>query len=221
VSRHEFDTELRAIRDALVDMIATATDAIHQATAALLELDRNAIDQVEQAEHRIEYMRLSVERRTYSLLALQQPVAGDLRELVSAIKIGADAHRMGSLAHHIAKAASRSHPLRAVPLQLNRTFERMGAVAGRLADGAAFTLRSGDAADAARLAIDDDAMDGLRRALFRKLLGEWPHGVEAAVNVALVGRYYERFADHAVSIAQSVVYIVAGVLPDEHAERLT
>jgi phosphate transport system protein len=202
-------------------MVAVATDAIFQATSALVELDAGAVSSVEQAERRIEQGRLGVERRAYSLLALQQPVAGDLRELVSAIKICADVHRMGSLAHHIAKAAGRRYPERAVPAELNPTFVKMGAVAARIADGAAVTLSAGDATDAARLAVDDDAMDGLRRTLFRNLLGDWRHGVEPAINVALVGRYYERFADHAVSIAQSVIYVVTGVLPEEHAERLS
>ena len=94
-------------------------------------------------------------------------------------------------------------------------FSKMGAVTARIAIGAGATLDARDAFDAGRLAIDDDAMDGLRRVLFRRLLSDWPHGVESAIDVALVGRYYERFADHAVAIAQMVVYLVTGRVPED------
>lgn len=218
MSREEFRTDLRSIRGALVDMTIAAADAIGKSTAALLRGDLASAAQVEEINRRLEMSRRTVDRRTYQLLALQQPVAGDLRELVSAIRISADIHRMGSLAHHIGKVAARSHPGPAVPNELFATFERMGLVAARLAEGAGVTLDTCDAQDAARLAVDDDAMDGLRSALFRELLSDWPYGVEAAINVALVGRYYERFADHAVAIAESVVYLVTGAFPDEHSQ---
>lgn len=220
MSREDFDLELRAVRGALVDMTMAAADAIQHATDALLGRDLDAVASVGLIDRRLSEGRTGVERRVYQLLALQQPVAGDLRELVSAIKIGADIDRMGSLAHHIAKVVDRQHPQPSVPADLAPMFARMGEVAARIAQGAGVTLDTRDAQDAARLAVDDDAMDGLRRALFRELLSGWPYGVEAAINVALVGRYYERFADHAVAIAQSVVYLVTGVLPQEHAEPL-
>ena len=105
----------------------------------------------------------------------------------------------------------------AIPDELSGIFRRMGDVASRIADGARVTLTTSDAQDAARLEVDDDAMDGLRRALFRALVDDWSHGVEAAVNVALLGRYYERFADHAVAIAQSVIFIVTGTKPDDRS----
>jgi phosphate transport system protein len=210
VPRDEFSLDLRAVRRALVDMITTAAEGIEQATMALLQSDLDAAARVEVIDRELESSRRSVERRTYQLLALQQPVAGDLRELVSAIKIGADIHRMGSLAHHIAKVAQRRYPEAAVPAGLAPTLGKMGDVAARIAQGAGVTLNSPDVLDAGRLAVDDDAMDGLRRTLFRELLSDWPYGVEAAVDVALVGRYYERFADHAVAIAESVVYLVCG-----------
>lgn len=133
--------------------------------------------------------------------------------LVSAIKISAECRRMGALAHHIGTAASRSHPAPAIPDELSEIFRRMGDVASRIADGARITLTTSDALDAARLEVDDDAMDGLLRALFRALVDNWSHGVEAAVNVALTGRYYERFADHAVAIAQSVIFIETAMRP--------
>ena len=213
--REEFDLELQAIRGALVDMTMMSADAIEKATKALLGRDLQAATTVRKIDERLERTSREVDRRTYQSLALQAPVARDLRELVSAMKIGADIRRMGSLAHHIAKVAERRYPGRSVPEDLVPIFSKMGTVAARIAIGAGSTLDARDAMDAGRLAIDDDAMDGLRRVLFRRLFSDWPHGVESAIDVALVGRYYERFADHAVAIAQMVVYLVTGRIPED------
>ena len=220
MARLEFASDLRMVRDSLVSMTATASKAIQAATTALLDQDLEAVRLTASLEQQLEDDRLALERRTFHMLARQQPVAGDLRLLVSAIKISAECRRMVALAHHIGTAASRSYPFPAVPDELSRIFRRMGDVASRIADGAGVTLKISDAEDAARLEVDDDAMDGLRRALFRALVDDWSHGVETAVNVALLGRYYERFADHAVAIAQSVIFIVTGAKPDDRADHV-
>lgn len=220
MARLEFASDLRIVRDSLVSMTATASKAIQAATTALLDQDLEAVRLTASLEQQLEDDRLALERRTFHMLARQQPVAGDLRLLVSAIKISAGCRRMVALAHHIGTAASRSYPFPAVPDELSRIFRRMGDVASRIADGAGVTLKISDAQDAARLEVDDDAMDGLRRALFRALVDDWSHGVETAVNVALLGRYYERFADHAVAIAQSVIFIVTGAKPDDRADHV-
>jgi phosphate transport system protein len=214
MARLEFAADLRMLRDSLAAMTQMASEAIRAATTALQEQDLEAVRVTAALEQDLEANLIAVERRTFELLARQQPVAGDLRLLVSAIKIGADCRRMGALALHIGTAATRSYPEPAVPHELSGIFRRMGEIANRIADGARVTLLTSDAEDAARLEVDDDAMDGLRRALFRALMHDWPHGVETAVNVALLGRYYERFADHAVAIAQSVIFIVTGTKPD-------
>jgi len=208
------------VRASLVTMTETASKAIRAATTALLDLDLEAVRMTASLEQELEDDRLAIERRTLHLLACQQPVAGDLRMLVSAIKISADCRRMSALAHHIGTAASRSYPAPAIPDELSEIFRRMGDVASRIADGARITLTTSDALDAARLEVDDDAMDGLLRALFRALVDNWSHGVEAAVNVALIGRYYERFADHAVAIAQSVIFIETAMRPNVGAPHV-
>jgi phosphate transport system protein len=125
---------------------------------------------------------------------------------VSVLRVGWDVERMGSLACHVAEVAGRRSPGAAVPGDIVPLIRKMGAVAARLADGAAHALADSDATTAARLDVDDDAMDGLHRAVFAALLGDWPHPVTTAVDVALLARYYERFADHAVAVAGSVVY---------------
>lgn len=202
--------DLGMVHDSLVTMTGTASEAMRAATIALLNQDLEAARRTAVLDQKLEDDRLAIERRTFQLLARQQPVAGDLRMLIAAIKISADCGRMGALAHHIGTTASRAYPAPAIPDELSRIFRRMGDVASRIADGARVTLHTSDAQDAARLEVDDDAMDGLLRALFRALVDDWSHGVETAVNVALLGRYYERFADHAVAIAQAVIFIVAG-----------
>lgn len=209
-ARVEFDGELMALRADLVAMTAAAAGAIMVATEALMQsggASTEGADSVERACARIVELQGPVERRTGQLLARQQPVAGDLRLLISAFRISADAHRMGRLAHHIGAIAAR-RPLCLAPESVGSVIARMGQVAFRIADGAAVTLATGDAQDAARLEVNDDGMDELLRRLFSLLLDEWSYGVASAVDVALIGRFYERFADHAVAIAASVVFIV-------------
>jgi phosphate transport system protein len=220
MARPGFSSDLQMVRASLVTMTETASNAIRAATSALLSQDLEAVGMTASLKQKLEDDGLLIEHRTVNLLARQQPVAGDLRMLISAIKIIAECQRMGALAYHIGTAANRSYPSPAIPNEVSGLFRRMGAVAGRIADGATVTLNTSDALDAARLEVDDDAMDGLRRALFRALRDDWSHGVEAAVDVALLGRYYERFADHAVAIAQSVIFVVTGIKPHVGASHV-
>ena len=212
-ARLEFSGDLVALRADLVAMTVATADAIRLATSVLLHSrDGDGDDQADEIgrlRERVESLRGSVERRTHQLLARQQPVAGDLRLLVAALRISADAARMARLASHIGQIAARRLPAAVVPQPVVGVVAGMGELAYRIADGAAMTLAAGDAQDAARLEIDDDSMDELLRRLFSVLLDHWPHGVESAVDLALVGRYYERFADHAVEIAAAVVYILS------------
>lgn len=215
MTRTDFHRRQAAVRGALVDMTSQAGEAIVRATGALLRSDLAAAAAVAATHYRLDAARRAVEEQTYELLARQQPVARDLRSLVSGIRIGSEIDRMGSLAHHVAKVARLRHPACAVPAELTAVFEEMGSVARRMADGASAVLAAPDVADAARLEVDDDAMDALRRELFRLLFADWPHGVATAIDVALLGRYYERFADHAVSIADTIVYVVTGAAPGD------
>jgi phosphate transport system protein len=134
--------------------------------------------------------------------------------LVAALRMVADLERMGDLAAHVSKIARLRYPAPAIPTELNGVIEEMGAVAGRMVDGAGDVIRSRDIDAAAKLEAVDDEMDKLRSNQFRLMMDDsWPHGVEVAVDIALLGRYYERIADHAVSMARRVVYLVTGELP--------
>jgi len=218
MTRVEFDNGLRLVRESLFTMTGTVTEAIQAATTALLDRNLEAARATASLEQELEDNQLLIERRAMQLLARQQPAASELRRvLVSAVKISAECRRIGELAHHIGMAARRIYPAPAIPDELSGSFRWMGDVASRIADDARVTLLTSDALDAAPLDVDDDTMECLRPALFRALLNNWSHGVETAVNVALLGRYYERFADHAVAIAESVIFMVTGTKPvSEH-----
>ena len=209
--RDLFHDELDVLNRSLVDIIELTGEAIEQATAALLHADVSAAAAVQSIDDAIEQAYSEVERRGVELLARQQPMAKDLRRIITSLRMIADAQRMGELAVHIAEVGRRRHPASAVPAHLHPTIVEMGRIAQALCAKCAHAIAGGDVRTAAELDDDDDAMDALHRRLFAVLLDPgWDGGVEYAVDLTLCGRYYERFCDHAVSIAQRVVYLVTG-----------
>jgi len=144
MTRLEFASDLRLVRDSLVSMTGTASQAIRAATTALLDQDLEAARMTASLEQDLEDDRLALERRTFDLLARQQPVAGDLRLLVSAIKISAECGRMSVLAHHIGTAAGRSYPVPAIPDELQTTFRRLGELGTLVAKGGAEALKTSE-----------------------------------------------------------------------------
>ena len=138
-------------------------------------------------------------------------MAGDLRAVVAALKNVADADRMGALALHVAEIVRRRHPAHALHEEVNGYFAEMGRIAVDLGNNAKDVVQSSDPRKAAQLRHDDDAMDELHRQLFSLLMDRgWKHGIAAAVDVTLLGRYYERFADHAVEIGRRVIFQATG-----------
>jgi phosphate transport system protein len=212
--RTTYYEELSALCTQLGEMCGRAADAMEQATQALLQSDLALAEQVIVDHERLATMRRAAEERAIRLLALQQPVAGDLRKIVGSLHIGADIERMGALAVHVANIARLRHPQCAVPDAVSAAFTKMGDVAVQLARTAQEVLVSPDAGKAARLRERDDAVDNQHRELFSVLIDhKWHNGVSAAVDVALLGRFYERFADHAVEIGRRVVFEATGGLP--------
>ncbi|MGY1617101.1 phosphate signaling complex protein PhoU [Geodermatophilus sp. SYSU D00691] len=209
--RQQYHEELADINNCLVQMANTVGSAMHKATTALLDADVALADLVIAGDQHVDDTRESIEQRCFTLLAQQQPVATDLRTITAAMRIVADLERMGDLAVHVAKLARMRFPEAAVPTEVRPIFLEAGHVAERLVAQTAAVIAKLDVEAATRLEADDDLMDQLHRQLFRELLSkEWPHGIEAAIDVTLLGRYYERFADHAVSVARRVVYLVTG-----------
>jgi phosphate transport system protein len=209
--RNAYFDQLDTIVDDLVAMTHDVQVAVSRSTQALLTADAEVAEQVISDDAALDAARERVERKSFELLALQQPVARDLRMLVAGLRMVADLERMGDLSVHVAKVARLRVPEVAVPAELTPTIERMAVVAEKMVGTVAGIIAERDVEGARRLEEDDEEMDQLRSSCFRLMLDDsWPHGVEAAVDIALLGRYYERIADHAVSLARRVVYLVTG-----------
>ena len=213
--RDSYHEALDAVVNDLVEMTGLVQVALREATSALLDADLAKAEDVISADSRIDSLHDDLETRCFSLLARQAPVAGELRTVVAAMRMVADLARMGDLSAHIAKIARLRYPDHAVPEGLVPNFTLMARVAEDMVATAARSLGERNAHDAGKLAESDEEMDELRKSQFRVLLSkDWPYTVEAAVDVALLGRYYERIADHAVLMASRVIYVVTGLLPE-------
>lgn len=209
--RTGFRQQLDTLTDQLADMCAMAAQAISQATEALLETDLTTAESVIARHGGIVALDAHVEETAFALLALQAPVATDLRAVVSALRIAGDARRMVELAVHIAEIARRRHPYPAVSAEVRSYVAAMGEAAEALALGARQVLVSQDPRGAAQIRHDDDAMDELHHRLLALLMDPaGTQGVAAAVDATLLGRFYERFADHAVQIARRVIFQATG-----------
>ena len=216
--RTAYHEQLDALAAQLGEMCGLAGAAMERATQALLQADLTLAEQVITDHEQIAAMSVRAEESAFVLLALQAPVAGDLRAIVGSIQIVADVDRMGALALHVAKIARRRHPQHALPEEVNGYFAEMGRVAVELGQSAQEVLITRDPEKAARIREEDDAMDDLHRHLFTVLMDrEWKHGVAAAVDGTLLGRFYERFADHAVEVARRVIFQVTGSAPEDNA----
>jgi phosphate transport system protein len=211
--RDQYYEQLDAIVDDLVDLTGTIRRAVADATKALLEADAQIAESVIAGDKDIDEATEIIEERALLLLATQQPVATDLRQLVATLRMLTDLQRMGDLSVHVAKVARRRMPDSAVPPHLHPTIIAMASVADSMIDSASRIVANRNVDAASQLENEDDEMDRLRKELLRSLLGDnWSYGVEPAVDLALLGRYYERIGDHAVSMARRVVYLVTGQL---------
>ncbi|HEX4702899.1 MAG TPA: PhoU domain-containing protein [Pseudonocardiaceae bacterium] len=213
--RERFRGELRRLGGLLAGMSATAGRQLSLATESLLRNDLGVSDRVLAEDAGLDRNRDRCVADAQRLLALQAPVAGDLRAVLAAVYCAERIERMGDLARHVAEMSRRAHPLSAVPLSLHSSFAELGRMGVRMAD-AVTVLIGGEDGSAAfdRMVADDDRV----RAAHRRLMGQvvdprWPYGVAVAVNVALLGRFYGRFADQAVSVARRLEFAVTGTLP--------
>lgn len=209
--RGQLQDELTRVESSLVTMARAAREAMRQANAALLTADHTLAQAVTLRHAEVGVLYRVVEDRVYGLVEREHPADSDLRMTMTALRVAADLERMSGLAAHVARATLRRHPAPAVVPELLPLFGAMGAVADELAEKIVRALAEADATLAAELDDDDDAMDELHRRLFTVLLSDqWPLGVEAAVDGALLGRFYERYADHAVNVGHHVVFLVTG-----------
>ena len=209
--RNAFQEELDSIHDTLVKMGRIVEESMSAATRALLEPNLEIAEKVIKDDDTIDDMQHELDARTMMIIARQSPVAGDLRTLVTSLRMSADLERMGDMAHHIAKLARMRYPNIAVPEELREIIENMDRVAVGIIQKTTAAIDTRNTTLALQLEQDDDEMDKLHRKLFKVLMEPtWAHGTEVAIDMTLLGRYYERCADHAVSVGRRVYYMVNG-----------
>ncbi|ASU82189.1 phosphate transport system regulatory protein PhoU [Nocardiopsis gilva YIM 90087] len=215
--RDTYHEELDALGERLVEMTRLARNAIARATTALLDADLTAAQEVISGDDELNRLDDEIEKSAFDLMARQQPVAQDLRMIITSLHMAGDLERMGDHAVHIAKIARRRHPDSAIPAELRSIVLEMGHQAELLVIKAGEVVGNRDVDTALELDADDDRMDRLRRKLLERILRPgWQHGVEATMDVTLAGRFYERFGDHAVHVADNLVYMVTGEKPKDY-----
>jgi phosphate transport system protein len=216
--REQFQAELDSVSATLVQMAGLVRVAMDNATTALLTADLTLAEKVITDDSIIDEIQHELDARTINLIARQSPVASDLRTLVTSLRMSADLERMGDLAHHVAKSARMRYPATAVPPELSLTIEEMGRVCSKIIEKVSIVLEKRDADRALEVEKDDDEIDALHRKIIQTLLDpNWKHGIETAIDMTLLGRYYERCADHAVSISRRVYFLVTGSYSNENS----
>jgi len=204
----------------LIVMCDTVRSIMSNASAALLDAALEPAEDAISCAEPLEEIRTRCEDRAVQLLALEGPVARDLRQVVSSIYIVEDFDRMAALAMHIAKAARRRHPESAVPEPMKGYFQEMARLVGEMAEKTRDILVDPNADVALVLGEDDDAVDDLNEYMLTLLTQrEWEHSTREAVDVALLARYYERYADHCVNVAARIVYLSSGLNPAQYVEK--
>jgi phosphate transport system protein len=214
--RDAYHDDLNALTESMVEMTRLVSSAVARATTALLDADLELAEKVISSDAAVDAQYRNAEELAFDLLARQAPVAGDLRRIVASLRMVSDLERGGDLAVHIAEVARRRYPSSAVPPALRSTMLEMGQIGERIMTKAGSIIATSDLLLAEQIEQDDDVVDRLHRQLFHVLLeDDWDGSVEAAVDITLCSRFYERLADHAVSVARRVVYLVTGAYAAE------
>jgi phosphate transport system protein len=212
--RSAFQDELDGVSQSLVDLTNMFSESIVKSSKALLTADLKLAEEVIATDAKIDDYQHDLDTRIIDIIARQQPVASDLRALITALRMSADLERMGDLSHHIAKVARLRHPNNAIPNDLVLAFTEMGYVAEKLATKVATVITTRDTDMALQVEKDDDEMDDLHRKVISGIISNGSSiTVESAIDLTLLGRYYERFADHAVAVARRVYFLVKGEFP--------
>jgi phosphate transport system protein len=203
--------DVRAVNDELVQMTRLVGSAMNRATQALLDADLTLAESVIAADSQVDILAGDVEERCMDLISTAPPEDRDLPALIGTLRIAASLERMGDLAEHVAKQARLRYPRLSIPTELRGTFAEMGGLAEAIVSKTGAVIATRNVNLTADIARHDEEVDRLHRELFTIVLTPgWSHGVEAAIDVTLLSRYYERYADHAVSVARRVVTIVTG-----------
>lgn len=209
--REVFQQELRDVQNRLIGIASLVAVSIENATRAFNESNVLLADRVIADDDEIDAATRELDELAINILARQQPVARDLRIIVSALRISASLERMGDMAEHISQLSRYRFPGHAVPKSLRETFAELGLLDVAIAKKLVELLTSEDVRLAEEIRHDDDKIDALHLSVFDQVLGEnWKRAAVDTVDATLASRYYERFADHAVSIAKKVQYLATG-----------
>ena len=209
--REVFHQSLEDVQGRLVEISELVAIAIEKATQAFGSSDVSLAEEVIDADSIIDDKAVALDELAIEILARQQPVARDLRIVVSALRMSASLERMGDIAEHIAQLTRYRFPERAIPKGLKSTFTSMGQIDVQMARKLSELLRTQDIAIAEEIRNLDDQLDDLHVSVFEKVLGEnWQGEAMATVDATLASRYHERFGDHAESVAKKVVYLATG-----------
>lgn len=210
-----FHQHLDDLNDLLVDMARRVGAAMEQASAALLEADAAAAEAVVAGDQEVNALQFRVDDRIVELMTQYDPVATDLRFILGAVRMSVDLERMGDLAKHVSKTVIMRSPVSAIPDSLREDFATMGRAAVRISEKLVRILAEHDRLQAAQMSLDDDELDAVQQRIHERL-PDLGYGPQAAVDAALLARFFERFGDHAVRVSHQVVYLVTG---DVHLDR--
>ncbi|WP_051326004.1 phosphate signaling complex protein PhoU [Glycomyces tenuis] len=210
-----FHRHLNDLNELLVDMARRVGEAMEKAGAALLEGDTAAAEAVVADDREVNALQFQVDDRIVELMTQYEPVASDLRFILGAVRISVDLERMGDLAKHVAKTVIMRSPAPAIPESLHGDFAAMGRAAVRISEKLVRILAEHDRLQAAQMGLDDDELDAIQQRIHEQL-PSFGYGPQAAVDAALLARFFERFGDHAVRVSHQVVYLVTG---DIHLDR--
>jgi phosphate transport system protein len=209
--REVFHQSLEDLQSRLVEIADLVTVSIDKATRAFATSDVALAEEVIADDAKIDALAVTLDEQAIEILARQQPVARDLRIVVTALRVSASLERMGDMSEHIAQLARLRFPERAIPRGLKGTFVKMGELDVEISRTLSDLLRTGDLRFADTIRNADDDVDELHASVFEKVLSDnWKGEATATVDATLASRYHERFADHAVAIAKKMVYLATG-----------
>lgn len=218
--RSAYKENLEAFAHDLIIMCDTVTEILKNASAGLIEQNLQSAEEALSLSDPMDEIRERSTARAIELLALEGPVARDLRQVVSSIYVVEDFDRMGVLAMHVAKTARRRHPESVVPEEYLPYFAEMARLCLQMISKVREILVVPDADVAVFLERDDDAVDDVHSHLMNVLTArEWPHSAREAVDMALMSRFYERFADHCVNVAAQIVFLTSGLNPSAYLAK--
>lgn len=209
--RKVFQEELTQVGEQLVEISRLVSEAIGKATTSFQVADVDLAQDVIAADARIDFLQNSLDERAIDILALQGPVASDLRMIVGSLRMSASLERMGDLARHIAQLARLRFPSTVIPASMTETFNQLAALDQEIADKLTELLETRDLEVARDILKANSAINDLHLSVFKAIASpDWHESPATTVDVALASRYFERFADHGVSVAQKVTYLVTG-----------